>query len=54
MKRATQLDTNQVGIEWLPLHNITHYRLYPQTLCAQLQKHFIHHEKTEVYLGDVN
>ncbi|ENQ3104763.1 ADP-ribose pyrophosphatase YjhB, NUDIX family [Bacillus sp. 491mf] len=54
MKRATQLDTNQVGIEWLPLHNITQYRLYPKTLCVQLQKHFIHHEKTEVYLGDVN
>ena len=54
VERATELDTGQIGIEWLPLRNITQYRLYPQILRVRLQQHFIHHEKTEVYLGDVN
>lgn len=54
LEKATELDTDQIGIAWIPLQRIEEYRLYPKVLGERLKKYFIHGEKTEVYLGDVN
>ncbi|MCR2821272.1 NUDIX domain-containing protein [Lederbergia panacisoli] len=46
-------DQHQIGIEWVPIHELLQYRMYPQ----QLRKHIIKHvngEKTPIYLGDCN
>lgn len=54
VNKATELDTDQIGIEWIPLTKIEEYRLYPRALGEKLKKHFINGERVEVYLGDVN
>ncbi len=48
---GTAPDGNQVGVEWLDLAQLDHYRLYPKVLkevlspCAGARR---------IYLGDVN
>ncbi|TFE02281.1 NUDIX domain-containing protein [Jeotgalibacillus salarius] len=44
------LDANQTGIEWLPIRELQHYRIYPRTIISYIQKF----DQTAVYLGDVN
>ena len=46
----TQPDTDQIGVEWIPLTDLHKSRVYPKAIVEVLQRA----EKTEVYLGDVN
>lgn len=45
-----QPDTDQIGVEWIPLTDLHKSRVYPIAIVEVLQRA----EKTEVYLGDVN
>ena len=48
-------DIHQVGIEWLDLTKVLHYRLYPQSLrtrFAELDKQ--DYKQDYIYVGDVN
>jgi 8-oxo-dGTP diphosphatase len=42
-------DSYQMGLEWLPLHQLADYRFYPEALAPLL----IYGETAPVYLGDV-
>ncbi|MCJ8007824.1 NUDIX domain-containing protein [Lederbergia wuyishanensis] len=46
-------DQNQIGIEWVPINDLLHYRLYPKQLRKYIIKQ-LNGEKTPIYLGDVN
>ncbi|MBS4218800.1 NUDIX domain-containing protein [Bacillus sp. FJAT-49711] len=46
-------DLHQVGIEWIPVHDLLQYRMYPKQLRKFIIKHH-NEEKTPIYLGDVN
>ena len=46
----SQPDTDQIGMEWIPIQHIADYRLYPKALIQPIQN-VTHHP---VYLGDVN
>lgn len=43
-------DTNQTGIEWVPIRKLNQYRIYPRAVVSYIQKS----DQTAVYLGDVN
>ncbi len=43
-------DTNQVGVEWIPIINLCDIRLYPKELAAKIKRNI----SKPVYLGDVN
>lgn len=45
-----QPDTDQIGVEWIPLTDLHSFRVYPKAIVEVLQRA----ETTEVYLGDVN
>lgn len=51
-------DTTQVGVEWLPLHQLERFRLYPQALATELpallERGGARALPMPVYLGDVN
>jgi len=53
---ATQADTYQIGVEWLPLARLDEYMLYPQALKPYLTALAATPPvlKTPIYLGDVN
>lgn len=44
-------DDNQIGIAWLPLHDIEDYRLYPLSLRPSLR---LIGSSQPIYLGDTN
>ncbi len=46
-------DSHQVGIEWLDIKELSHYRIYPKELKGHLKK-YNHLIPSPVYLGDVN
>lgn len=46
-------DYLQVGVEWLPLHNLEEYRLYPQDLRQLIAGLDERHPAMYGYLGDV-
>lgn len=46
-------DKGQIGTEWLPIHELLEYKLYPQTLRTHLISYF-GNEKTKTYVGDIN
>ena len=45
-------DTQQVGLEWLPLDKLDSYRLYPLGLRALIARH--DDPIVPIYLGDIN
>ncbi len=50
---GTDLDSGQIGVEWLPLDNLLSFNLLP----ADLRPHmiaFAEGSKTPVYVGDIN
>lgn len=44
-------DTNQTGVEWLPLHQLKLLPLYPSKLRRQIMN-FYEHKPYQVYLGN--
>lgn len=48
-----EMDSHQIGIEWLPLNNIEEYPLYPLKL-REMIKQSIAGENLPIYLGDIN
>lgn len=46
-------DTNQVGLEWLPIDKLLDYRIYPKELLQQIIN-YTQNITTPVYLGDIN
>jgi len=46
-------DSNQIGIEWVPVNELISYRIYPKEIGKYIIKHY-HKEKSLVYLGDIN
>ncbi|OZI10921.1 NUDIX hydrolase [Bacillaceae bacterium SAS-127] len=51
--KPTNPDSHQVGIEWVPIHNLLQYRIYPKEIRKHIIK-YVNNEKSPVYLGDVN
>ncbi|GLC88855.1 NUDIX domain-containing protein [Lysinibacillus piscis] len=51
--QPTNPDSHQIGIEWVPLQDLAHYRLYPKELIAYIQQHHFE-QATPIYLGDIN
>ncbi|WP_100404098.1 NUDIX domain-containing protein [Bacillus sp. FJAT-42315] len=51
--KPTNPDSHQVGIEWVPIHDLLQYRIYPKEIRKHIIK-YINNEKSPVYLGDVN
>ena len=47
-------DPRQVGVAWLPLHELTDYRLYPKALRAGRSAFESTDDHRPYYLGDVN
>lgn len=47
-------DEGQVGVEWLPLSEIMHFRLYPKAIRQHLMELPLHSNPRTVYLGDTN
>ncbi|WP_342526695.1 NUDIX domain-containing protein [Chryseomicrobium sp. FSL W7-1435] len=45
-----QPDTDQIGIEWIPITDLHSFRVYPNAIVEIIQST----KKTEVYLGDLN
>lgn len=52
-KHAINPDSHQVGIEWIPIHSLSQYRVYPKGITKHLL-HYLQHVKSPVYLGDIN
>lgn len=52
LEKATQLDTVQVGFEWLDLHKLKEYTIYPKIIkeCLNEDGEII----SPLYMGDVN
>lgn len=46
-------DENQIGVEWIALHDLEDYRIYPKALKTHILK-LQSEQSQEVYLGDVN
>lgn len=46
-----QPDTDQIGIEWLPLEHLADFRIYPKAIVKPVQNHT---QGNPVYLGDLN
>ena len=46
-------DTNQVGIKWLFIDNITHEELYPAEMRGIIKRHFLG-KHNEIYLGEMD
>lgn len=51
--KPTNPDTNQVGLEWLPIDKLLDYRIYPKELLQQIIN-YTQNITTPVYLGDIN
>ena len=49
---GSQPDTYQFGVQWLPIHELQRYRLYPLALRPLIQN--VHRAVAATYLGDVN
>ena len=49
----TNPDSHQVGVEWIAINDLLHYRIYPKELRKYIIKHF-NGVKSPVYLGDLN
>lgn len=49
----TSPDSHQIGIEWVPIEELTQYRIYPKELRKFIINHYCN-EKSPVYLGDIN
>lgn len=43
-------DADQIGVQWLPIESLHHYRFYP----AALQSYLRQRHRTGIYVGDVN
>ncbi len=52
-KIPTNPDSHQVGVEWLPIHDLLQYRIYPKELRKCIIQH-VNNQKSPIYLGDVN
>lgn len=50
--RGSDLDKDQVGLDWLPVASLEEFRLYPKTIRPLIGR--MHAEPMRVYLGDVN
>lgn len=48
----TEMDTDQIGLEWLPMESLENYELYPKILRTYLKQHKPCENK--IYLGDIN
>ncbi|KIL50992.1 NUDIX domain-containing protein [Jeotgalibacillus campisalis] len=46
-------DSNQIGIEWVPLSRLALYRIYPKKLVEKIVS-YTQNESLPIYLGDVN
>ncbi|MGM7637176.1 NUDIX domain-containing protein [Bacillus sp. Hm123] len=51
--KPTNPDSHQVGIEWIPVHDLLQYKIYPKEIRKHIIK-YVNNEKSPVYLGDVN
>jgi len=49
----TNPDETQVGLEWVSIHHLLDYRLYPREIRSQIQE-FFKGNQTPIYLGDMN
>lgn len=49
--KPPQPDTDQIGVEWLPLQHLADFRIYPKAIVKTVQNHT---QGNPVYLGDVN
>ena len=49
----TNPDSHQVEIEWVPINDLSEYRVYPKTLRKYIIK-YLKGVKSPVYLGDIN
>lgn len=43
-------DSHQVGIEWIEMNELAHYRIYPKNIIPYL----LNNQTQHVYLGDIN
>lgn len=46
-----QPDTDQIGVEWLPIERLNDFRIYPKAILKPVQRYT---QGNPVYLGDVN
>jgi 8-oxo-dGTP diphosphatase len=53
ISNGTNPDSDQIGMEWLPIQQLFRYRLYPKDMRTYIIKH-VQGEKTPIYLGDLN
>jgi ADP-ribose pyrophosphatase YjhB (NUDIX family) len=47
-------DDGQIGVEWLPVKNLTDYRLYPMSMVPSIMVLESGKHPEKIYLGDVN
>ena len=52
-KAPTNPDSHQVGVEWIHINDLLQYRIYPKELREYIIL-IVNHQKSPVYLGDIN
>ncbi|MFD1019360.1 NUDIX domain-containing protein [Thalassobacillus hwangdonensis] len=50
----TNPDDHQIGIEWVSIADLHHYRIYPNAMVSSLVDYFIKNQPGPVYLGNIN
>lgn len=53
IENGTAPDPNQIGVEWIPISEILHYRMYPLSM-RKFIIDFVSGKEVPVYLGDIN
>jgi 8-oxo-dGTP diphosphatase len=51
--KSTKTDPEQIGIEWLPLEELSNYDFYPKAMIPYLIQYGIYNQRNPVYVGDM-
>lgn len=51
--KGTDIDPEQIDIEWLPLEELSNYPFYPKAMIPNLIKYGVFNEKHQMYVGDM-
>nr|WP_253958200.1 NUDIX domain-containing protein [Metabacillus halosaccharovorans] len=51
--KGTEIDPEQISVEWLPLEKLDNYAFYPRDMIQNLMKYSVFNENHQVYLGDM-